>query len=555
MKNILDEVAAKLVSVPEAPRQVFTGDYRYALRVTGGEKWPSGLSSSGLGSAIHHTLARRNARVALQDSIQARAVVTRTADTMADGGLRLELAPNYQMLGISRERAEAWARDVEARFHLWAKNPLCHRSGLMNFYQMQCFWQFTRHRDNDNFLRFYYEDNDRSLLNPLQLDFLDADQIRGDAFTNLYGFNQTTTTNGFQLLQDGIVRDGRGRETGYKVWIRNEDGTYLNKEILAFYPGGRRSMIHGFVAEYAGQGRGYTRLAHAIQDFENMTDFGSATIKKAINQSCIVGFVEPSKNEDAQNPFEGILTNQGAGPAGKLFASNPSLNPGNPGVDAGPQPDIAAGIETVYQVPEATMDTPGSMFVANLTKGSKITFPKNTAPGDSFGDFVGEFAGYIAASLNIPLEVVLMKFGQNYSASRATLLLFWDVVRYERGIMAYQMLDPVVEAWMSGEIAVGRIQAPGWSDPILRAAWMNTGWIGGGTPDIDPGKSAKARRENIEMGLTNAERESRDLNGTSAADNIARNNATYGGYNPLPWNAPGNPPPGVSTADNNEEEN
>ena len=547
----MDEVARNLVAVTgdpaTAPRQAFTGDYRYALRVTGGEKWNQGLSSSGLGSAIHHTLARRNARVAMQDSVQARACVTRSADSISDGGLRLELAPVIGILGITKEKAAEWSRDVEERFDLWAKSMQAHRAGFMNFYRAQGFWAFCRQRDNDQFVRLDYDD-DPTLQNPLQFEFLDPDQIRGDAFTNLYGFNQTTTTNGFQLLADGIQRDERGRETGYKVWIRNGDGTYLEKMVPATYPGGRRAMIHGFEIEYAGQGRGYTRIAHAIQEFENITDFSAATIKKAINQSCIVGFVEPSKDEDAQNPFEGILTNQGAGPAQQLFSTNPALNPGVANPAVGPQPDIISGIETCYQVPEATFDTPGSMFVANLTKGSKITFPANSAPGDSFGDFVGDIADYIGASLNIPKEVVLMKFGQNYSASRATLLLFWDYVQQERAYMAAQFLNIVVEEWMNCEIAAGRIVAQGWSDPRMKADWMNCSWIGGGAPDIDPAKSAKARRDNIEVGVTNAERESHDFNGTSAADNIAKNNATYSAYKPLPWNEAGNPPPGTPVA-------
>ena len=114
--------------------------------------------------------------------------------------------------------------------------------------------------------------------------------------------------------------------------------------------------------------------------------------------------------------------------------------------------------------------------------------------------------------------------------------------------MAAQFLNIVVEEWMNCEIAAGRIVAQGWSDPRMKAAWMNCSWIGGGAPDIDPAKSAKARRDNIEVGVTNAERESHDFNGTSAADNIAKNNATYSAYKPLPWNEAGNPPPGTPVA-------
>jgi capsid protein len=204
-------------------------------------------------------------------------------------------------------------------------------------------------------------------------------------------------------------------------------------------------------------------------------------------------------------------------------------------------------VTDTYQIPEATLDTPGSMFITGLTKGSTIKFAPNTAPGDDYDKFVDAFAGHLAASLSIPLEVVLMKFSNNYSASRATLLLFWRVANGWAFEMDSDLLSPVVEMWMGGEIAAGRIVAPGWSDPRMRAAWLQKNWIGSPVPDIDPAKSAKARRENIEIGLSNLEREARDLNGTSAANNIEKNKSLYKDFVLAPWAETGNFPQGAPT--------
>lgn len=546
MTDHFDHLAKSLVALtPTQPRALFPG-YPGGGLGGGGSKWRGGLSASGSVTYINHAEARRNARRAMRDSVQARAVVERAADSVADGGLRLEMSPLIEVLGITRERATVWARDVEARFHMWASSKRQHRSEQLNWYQSQGLWAFWRQRDNDQFVRLYYDENPQ-LQSPLQFEFIDPDQIRGDAsviysYGGQYPYGPSTLTAGMQpVLSDGIVRDDRGREVAYKVYVLDKDGAYREITVPAKYADGRPSMLHGFKPEYAGQGRGFSPLDHAIQEFENITDFSAATIRKAINQSNIVGFIEPSKDEDAVNPLEGILTNQGAGPAATLFGSNPQAVDGVP---VQVPEDTRPGVDACYRVPEATIDTPGSLFIANLTKGSKISFPANTAPGDSFDKFVDSFTDYIAASCKIPREVVLMKFGQNYSASRATLLLFWRIVCIERAEMATDYLNPVVEAWLSCEIGAGRIVAPGWSDPRMRAAWLNCSWIGSGPPDIDPAKSAKARRDNLEMGATNVERESRDLNGTSAAGNIATNNAAYSGYKPLPWNEPGNPPPG-----------
>lgn len=531
-----DHVAKQLLTaVGAAPRALGA---RQLFNDHSGGKWPGGLSAAGRPGAINHTAARQNARNAMQESVQARAVVERTADTVADGGLRLELSPVIEVLGITRERATEASRDVEARFDLWAKDKKAHRSEQINFYQSQNFWQLCRHRDNDQFVRLFYE-NDAELQNPLQFDFLDPDQIRGDAYTysGYNGGSGYTSSYGFQSPVDGIVRDERGREVGYKVWIRETDGTFKEVMLPAKYPGGRRAVLHGFQPEYAGQGRGYSRLAHAIQDFENITDFSAAVIKKAINQSNIVAFVEPSKDADASNPLEDLILNREAGPAAALYGQQSLQADGVPLI-----PDDMPGLSAYYRMPEATVSTPGSMFIGNLKKGSTIKFPQNSAPGDTYDKFVDAFASHISASLKIPLEVVLMKFGQNYSASRATLLLFWRTCVLERQEMASDYLNPIVEMWLCGEVAAGRIILPGWTDPRMRAAWLNCSWIGSGPPDIDPAKSAKASQLNMEIGRTNAEREARDFNGTSAADNVSKNNAAFVQYKILPWN----PPPAVA---------
>jgi len=96
-------------------------------------------------------------------------------------------------------------------------------------------------------------------------------------------------------------------------------------------------------------------------------------------------------------------------------------------------------------------------------------------------------------------------------------------------------LNPIFEMWLSEEIAAGRISALGWNDPVLRAAWLCCQWIGSPLPNIDPGKEAKARKDNLEMNLTTGERESRNHNGSSFKDNIAKNKKGFSNMPVPPW--------------------
>ena len=485
-----------------------TGGTFYGGAFSGGSKWTGGLANSGRGHIINHYVTRLNARAAYHDSPQARGLVDRFKDTVAGTGLRLEAVPKAGVLGLSQEEVEAWAQDIEARYDLYMRDKKQHRSEVMTGYQSQRLYQIQQHRDNDIFIRFYYS-KDKSLQSPVQFEFIDPDQIRGDAFTATYGIAGKR--------HDGIERDDRGREVAYKIWVRDRDNNNF-KDIripARSKKTGRIFMTHGFSQEYAGQGRGYSRLHFALQEFQNLTDFTSAQIKKAINESSLLLSVE-NKELDPSNPLEGITTNLGSGPAAEQFGSQATQ-------ESDTLVDGSSRIPQCYELPEATLKVPGSTVIANMQRGDTLKEFGKSAPAESFDKFVDAFTGSLSSATGMPVEVLLMKFSENFSASRGALLLFWNVVLMWRDEMADDYLNILYEMWLSEEIASGRVKAPGWSDPRLRAAWKNSEWIGSPAPDIDPSKTSKARKDNIEMGITSIPREARGLNGSDSKTNVEKN--------------------------------
>ncbi len=481
----------------------------FAGFMSGGEKSPYGISGSGGGIFLNHALVRQNARTAYIDSTQAKALVTRFADTVADVGLRLEAVPVANLLGITQERAESWSEDVEQRFDLFCKDKKQHRSEGLTFYQAHHLYQIFQHRDGDMFVRLYYS-RDTRLQNRLQFEFIDPNQIAGTGFT-------TTTMPGIYSI-DGIERDERRREKSYNVFIYKPDGHIEYKTITRVNAkSGRLMMLHGFVPEFAGQGRGYSRLLSALQEFQKLTDFTLAHIQKAVISSQINMFVKPSDDSPANDPLADVLINRGAGPAAQQF-----------GVDPTPAEDAVNVDEVGYAaLPEAAFRQPGSVGVFNLNKGEDLKPFDAKTPSSSFDTFVDSFTAHLCAALSMPIEVLLMKFNANYSASRAALMLFWRVAVMWRDEMAADFLDPVYQMWMSEEIAAGRIKAPGWSDPRLRQAWLNNNWIGPPMPNIDPIRTAKADQTYVEMGATDLDRVARNHNGSSGKANRAKLKRQY----------------------------
>jgi capsid protein len=294
----------------------------------------------------------------------------------------------------------------------------------------------------------------------------------------------------------------------------NEKGEYIETTVPAVgEKSGRIMMLHGYNPEYAGQGRGFPRMSHLIQEFSALTDFKTSVIQKAINQSSFVGAVENDQT-DPSNFLEGRV----AGPVKEY---------GTPSELTSAATDSTQPVMNFQSMPEGTITQPGSVMIANLKKGDKLKYLQDTSPSAQFDIFCGSFFSSICASTGYSMEVVLKKFNANYSASRATLILCWRVSQIWRDEMASDFLNPVYEMWLSEEIATGRISAPGWSDPRIKAAWLSCEWSGSPMPDIDPVKSLEAGKLAVELSAQTLDDVARNYNGSSGKANRSKLKRMY----------------------------
>lgn len=473
-----------------------------------GAKFRGGLPSTGYSPIIDHQATRVNVREQVHTTPVARAMVERFAETVVDAGLRLEPTPSFSVLGISQEEAGAWSRYVAARFHLWARSKYAHRAEQSTFYQLQRFGEIGHQRDGEYFVRLFYDDDPRR-PSPLSIQFIEPEQIGGVAYSSTQGFVYDT---------DSITRDDAGRETSYQIAVRR-GSVWTTETIPAVLPNGRRMMLHGWCPEYASQTRGFSRLTHAIQEFEELTQFSTAQIQKAIKQSALIMTKE---TDSSSTPTSGIL-----GDSALNFA-----------VDDGGT--VAPDSNEFGYSPMTVRLSPGGIGIfEGLGSGEKIKAFDATAPSDSFESFTNAFVSHLAASVSMPVEVLLLKFNSNYSASRAALVMFWRVAKLWRAELESDFLAPVFEAWLSEEIAAGRVSARGWLDPVMRLAWLSAEWSGSEMPNIDPVRSVEASRMAIEANLSSFEREARELNGSDAALNKVANTSFANGMARAPWNASG----------------
>jgi capsid protein len=438
----------------------------YVPRRYYGQKWDQGLSNPHPVINYDHEAARRQVRAIVAQSTQAAALVNRNIDITIDSGLTLAPEPDAEILGITEEEAAWWAATVASRFDLWAQSKKCYLSETMNFYTAQRLLQRYMSRDGEAFVALSYSSR-ADLPNPLQFVIIDPDQIHGNNFTST-AWPQLAGADG----TDGIVRDANGKEIAYRIYNWDiKTGMISWKEIPAVGRSGRPLFLHGFDPEFSGQSRGYPSLINSVQDLQNILDLSLAEAQKSLNQSNVVFTLKNNSGRDGEDPF---LTDMGGA------APRPSDQFGNnPTPPANAQNVTEESLEPVYsEIPHTDFRKPGSVGVFGVPSGVELIPFGSTAPGPVFDAFVNNLFSFIAASQGSSIEVVKNQFAQNYSASRATLILTWRVACQQRYSLATNFLYPLYEAFLVGEIGKGTITAPGWQDPVIKLAWLESPFHG-----------------------------------------------------------------------------
>ncbi|MFR1061162.1 MAG: phage portal protein [Enterocloster sp.] len=149
-----------------------------------------------------------------------------------------------------------------------------------------------------------------------------------------------------------------------------------------------------------------------------------------------------------------------------------------------------------------------------MKPGEDIKFAAPTRPASGFSAFIRALCEQCGAALEIPADLLLKSFNASYSASRAALLEAWKAFKMRREWFANDFCKPIYEIWLSEAVALGRIQAPGFfSDPLIRAAWLGSDWIGPSQGQLDPTKEISAEILANQHGYSTHEQSTIRLNG------------------------------------------
>lgn len=430
---------------------------------------------------------REGMRAAYVDSVQLRSLVGRVIQSAVNSGLYPEPKPVYDLLGIDdpAERSE-WERSTWQRFDLWARSTDATANRSMTFYELQAEALRRKLIDGEVFLVVRYL-NGLDRISPVAVQMIDPSQCASP-----YGaVEQGEIKARGNRAVDGIELDRLGLPVAY--WFQDPDTRSFTRIPTMGPKSGRVFVIHSFYQGAPGDVRGVSPLATVLHELEKITDYSVAELQAAVVNATIAAWIEPSDDRDSSRPLSGVVRRDSTTSVDSYQRNDP--------------PELAA------------LDTAG-IWVQNLRAGEKLHSYATQRPNINFGGFVDSIMKQVAASQGVPVEVLQMSFNANYSASRASLLLFWNTIKMHRADLESWLLNPIYQQWLVEEAAVGNIAAPGISTVLGRRAWARCNWIGINHPSIDPLKEANAAVVRIREGLTTRDREAAAYNGSDFDDNV-----------------------------------
>lgn len=462
-----------------APRSAYMRDGRG----TTFSRWLPGLRTAqdDVSVAWHHATAR-TIDLAHNSGWIAGMIDQATANTVGLG-LRLRAMPENDLIGMTEEEAQDWRKQVEARWELWAENPLeCDIEGVRTIPQMQEV-AFKHWIATGEILA--------ELVWRRRPESVSGTKVRLLSATRLV--NKTEKHN---RIFGGVRVNADGMPVGY-IARRAEDYVLgeMEFEVSARDAAGRPRVIHVFTGA-PGQRRGITILVPVLKVAKQFDQLSDATLLASIIQTVFAASIH------AEGPTEDTLRTL-LGPTEHARALASGMSP------------FDAWFEAQSGWAEAhPMDLGISGRIAHLFPGEKLEFHSPDQPQSAYKDFSLHLLREMARCLGLTYESATGDYeGATYSSVRMAVNEIYAITKARRKFVLAPFLQPIYEAWLEEEIERGSIPFPGGIAGFLRgrAAACRAGWAGSPKPVADDLKAAKSAEVYQSMGVVSDQMIADDL--------------------------------------------
>lgn len=260
---------------------------------------------------------------------------------------------------------------------------------------------------------------------------------------------------------DGIVLDKYGRDPiQYHFLKRHPGDTFANMAgPLDYYTVDRRFVVHLFREERPGQHRGISEILAALPLYAILRRYTLAVLRAA----------ETVANHSVIMQTNGV-------------------------------PTESSDIAELEDDPLTPLDLENGSIV-HLPEGWEAYQIKAEQPTTTYSDFKSSILCEIARCLNMPKNVALGdSSGYNYSSGRLDHQVYFKACEMDRVRIEEEVCDRLFEAFIEEACLVGLLPMSVFQ--MLEAGLLDHAWRWDPYEDIDPERTANARRMNLSQGMT-----------------------------------------------------
>lgn len=277
------------------------------------------------------------------------------------------------------------------------------------------------------------------------------------------------------VIKKGIELNKKGQHVAFWVRVDDEDSVISHKRIKAENSNGNLVawMIYGD-KNRIGDHRGIPRISAILEKVSKLDRFVEASVSKAEKTADVVYAFKHNTNSTGINILTENLTSK------KSSDSEKSLHELNE--------------EKAHMLRRSTSGT-----VMNLTPDSDLISLDSQSQTD-FKEFFRAIFVTLCAAVDIPEEVALQKYEQNYSSSRAAINGWEFIIEIYRQKFAKNSYQQFYRFWLEYQVLTDQIKLKNFlkakTDKNFMAleAYFSARFTGKKMPHIDPLKEAKAIR-------------------------------------------------------------
>lgn len=437
-----------------------------------------------------HESLRSRARAADRDMPLARSMTIAMETGVVGTGIVAFPRLDRTALGLTEEQADQKEREIRDAFNEWAESKWASADGTMTFAEMQLCAEIARFLSGDQFAVL------RRRARPGAPD--------GEPAVQLLEADLVSTPSARQT--DPLVVEGvefvNGIATRIHVADRYPDTSRGTADtqwatLDIWRRDGRPNVLHIVGRRRAGQARGVTDLAPALESLKAISDLLENELTAALVASLFTVFMGSESGPPAVAPDTGVPLDADGNEILDVVPVGPGEEPRPRDVKQPPM-KLGSGL-VIYGLP-----------------GEKPEILESKRPNPDLAPFFTALAQVTSAATGLPYEVVMRRFTASYTASQGALIEAFRLYRQRRHTLVSQFCAPVREDVIGWMVATGRLDLPGFfTSTAIRRAWLACDWRGPTKGDLNPLQSAKAATERLANGMSTLEEECAERDGSS----------------------------------------